>query len=89
MITAEVGSRGVLAMEGFRAQWNILIMVSRQKFRLFLIAVARNVILASQNIWCVRNWHNSTQLAQIDLYICNSLSLSLSTVYSIVLCIIV
>ena len=59
IMTVEVGSRGVVSVQGFKALFDVLTPVTKRDFRIFLITLARTTILESHKIWCMRN--NSNQ----------------------------
>lgn len=62
MITIEVGSRGVLSLEGFdNLKKSLLQNVGRKKWKSFLTKISQTVILESQKIWRCRNWRDSNK----------------------------
>ena len=55
ILTLEVGSRGILNLDGFMSLRELL-KTSRRDFTNFLTALARTSTSQSHKIWCLRNW---------------------------------
>ena len=57
-MTVEVGSRGAISVQGFKALLDVLTPATKQDLRTFLITLARTAILESHKIKCMRNWRD-------------------------------
>ena len=55
ILTLEVGSHGILNLDGFMYLRELL-KTSRRDFTNFLTVLARTSISQSHKIWCLRNW---------------------------------
>ena len=58
IMTVEIGSRGAISVQGFKAPLDVLTPVTKQDFRTFLITLARTAILESHKTWCMHNWRD-------------------------------
>ena len=61
ILTLEVGSHGILNLDGFMSLRELL-KTSKRDFTNFLTALARTSISQSHKIWCLRNLTDQSNL---------------------------